>query len=228
MPRTIERYISGSDPITVEVFSPRGHGRHPGCLVLHGSFGLLPDYRAEVVSFGEALAEAGVVAVLPYYFERTGTAPGAGAMRSFAHDLPDWLAACGDGLLFARNDSRIDAGRLGAIGFSLGGHLALSLAMALPPGTMLKYVVEFFAPTLVPRLVGNRASLPPVQIHHGTADQLVLIRDSETLVNELRAAGKVEGLGYEFIKYIGQGHRFTPPALDSSRSTTVAFIQQAV
>jgi dienelactone hydrolase len=228
MPSTTEHFTSGSLPITVEVFSPLAPGRHPGCLILHGTFGLLPEYRLDIVSFGEALADAGLVAVLPHYFERTGTTPGPAATLAIGKHLPEWLATCSDALLFLRNDARVDSGRLGAIGFSLGGHIVLSLAMAPPGGTTLKAVVDFFGPTLAPRLAGNRAALPPVQIHHGTADTLVLIRESEQLVTELRAAGKVEGLGYEFLRYPGQGHGFKGPDLVTSRSKSVGFVRTAL
>jgi hypothetical protein len=52
----------------------------------------------------------------------------------------------------------------------------------------------------------------------------VPIVNSESLVNELMAVGKTEGLGYEFIKYPGQGHGFKGAALDESRTKTVEFL----
>jgi dienelactone hydrolase len=228
MPPTSERYTSNGHPITVEVFSPATPGRHAGCLILHGTFGLLPEYRADIVSFGEALAGSGVVAMLPHYFERTGTTPGQEAAQVITQHLPDWLAACRDALLFARNDARVDSGRLGVIGFSLGGHLALDLGMSPPSGITLKCVVDFFGPTQAPPLRGNRSALPPLQIHHGANDTLVPITESEHLVTQLRAAGKTEGLGYHFTKYPGQGHGFTGSALNASRASTVTFVTASV
>jgi dienelactone hydrolase len=44
--------------------------------MLHGTFGLLPCYRPDIVAFAEALAGKGTVALLPHYFDRTGTAAG--------------------------------------------------------------------------------------------------------------------------------------------------------
>lgn len=207
---------------------PASPGRHPGCLILHGTFGLLPEFRPDIVSFAEALAEAGVVAVLPHYFDRTATPAGPNILPLIPQLLPDWLATCGDALLFARNHPRIDAGRLAMIGFSLGGHIVLTLGMAPPEGTTLKCVVDFFGPTLAPRLRGDRAALPPVQIHHGVADTLVPIVESEQLVSELRAVGKTDGLGYQLLRYPGQGHRFTGEDLDRSRARTVEFVSTAL
>jgi dienelactone hydrolase len=224
MPATTEHFVSGPHSIPAEVFSPSGPGRHPGCLILHGTFGLLPEYRADILSFGEALAQAGLVAMVPHYFEATGTPAGLPATHAIPVHLEEWLATCGHALGFLRTHPQADPGRLGAIGFSLGGHVVLRLAMDPPAGTTLKGVVDFFGPTSAPRLHGNRAVLPPVQIHHGTDDPLVPISDSTQLVSQLRSAGKVEHVGYEFFTYHGQGHGFTEPALSASRTRAVEFI----
>jgi carboxymethylenebutenolidase len=224
MAARMERFNSGGTSISVEVFLPTAAGRHPAALILHGTFGLLPQYRPDIVAFAEALADKGTVAVVPHYFDRTGTAPGLDAGAAIPRHLEEWKAACGDALAFARGHASVDPGRLGVIGFSLGGHLALDLAMSPRSGTGLKCVVDFFAPTRVPPLRGDRSLLPPVLIHHGTGDTLVPIADSLGLVSDLRAAGKVEGLGYRFVKYPGQGHGFTGSDLAGSRSTTVDFV----
>ena len=224
MPPTLERLTTGTHSIDADVFGPATPGRYPGCLILHGTFGLLPQYRNDIFSFGEALAGAGVVAVLPHYFERTGTEPGLAAAGAIGQHLPAWMATCAEASVFLRDHPQVASGRLGAIGFSLGGHLALSLAMTPPGGTKFRGIVDFFGPTSAPPLRGDRSALPPVQIHHGSADSIVGIGDSEQLVTELRAAGKVEGLGYQFFKYAGQGHGFTGSDLVAARTRAIAFI----
>jgi dienelactone hydrolase len=223
MPAHSEHFTSGDRPIEVEVFVPTASGRRPAVLVLHGLFGLMPQYRPGIVSFAEALANKGIAAAIPHYLERTDTAPGPDAGMVMHKRLPEWKAACGDALVYLRDRFGVDAGRLGALGFSLGGHLALGLGMSPPTGTNPKCVVDFFGPTSDPPLGGDRAALPPVLIHHGTDDKLVPFADSVSLVGELRAAGKTEGLGYQFIPYKGQGHGFTGPDLDRSRTATVEF-----
>lgn len=228
MSSTSEHYTSHAHRIESDVFRPSGPGRHPACLILHGTFGLHPELKADLFSFGEALADAGIAAIVPHYFDRTGTQPGLTAGKVLETHLPDWASACADGLLFAAHDSRIAVGRLGAIGFSLGAHIGLTLAMAPPAGAALKCVVDFFGPTLSPVLAGSRASLPPVQIHHGKKDLIVSIRESEHLVAELEAAGKVRGVGYEFLSYAQQGHGFTGADFVSSRATAVAFVKAAL
>jgi dienelactone hydrolase len=224
MPATTERFTSHGRPITADVFVPGTPGRSPAVLILHGTFGLLPKYRPDIVSFAEALVERGIAAVMPHYFEGTGTVAGPDALAAMAEHLPAWRATCGDALRFMRGHRAVDAGRLGAIGFSLGGHLALGLGMSPPAGAALKCAVDFFGPTLVPPLQGSMAALPPVQIHHGTADTFVPIASSIHLVSELRAAGRTEGVGYEFLQYPGQGHGFTGADLTTSREKSVEFL----
>ncbi|MEP7000906.1 MAG: dienelactone hydrolase family protein [bacterium] len=223
MSATTERFISGGHTITADVFAPVSAGRHPAVLILHGTFGLLPPFGADIISFGQFLEAKGIVAVIPHYFERTNTAAGPPG-PTMLEELPAWRTACADALQFVRVHSAINAGRLGMIGFSLGGNLALELAMNPPSGVTLKAIVDFFGPTIAPPVHGNRAALPPVLIHHGADDAIVPIENSLRLVQELRAAGRTQGLGYEFITYPGQGHGFVGPALVASRASTVDFL----
>lgn len=220
----VEQFVSGGKSIDIDVFAPTGTGRRPSTVILYGTFGLLPDYRDDILSFGEALAAEGIVAFLPHYFDRTGTQPGLGALAAIGQHYAAWRQTCGDALLFARRHARVDAGRLGILGFSLGGHFALSQAMTAPVGVSLKCVVDFFGPVVNPPLTGNRAAMPPVLIHHGEQDDLVKISESRQLVSELRAAGKTEGVGYTLMTYRDQGHGFAGADLVAARSKTVEFL----
>ena len=220
----VEQFVSGGTSIDIDVFAPAGTGRHPSTMILYGTFGLLPEYRDDILSFGEALAAKGLVAFLPHYFDRTGTQPGLGALAAISQHYASWRQTCGDALLFARTHARVNAGRLGILGFSLGGHFALSQAMTPPAGVSLKCAVDFFGPVVNPPLTGNRAAMPPVLIHHGEQDDLVKIDDSRQLVSELRAAGKTEGVGYTLMTYRDQGHRFAGADLVAARSKTVEFL----
>jgi dienelactone hydrolase len=220
----VEHFVSGGKSIDIDVFAPAGTGRHPSTVILYGAFGLLPEYGDDILSFGEALAAKGIVAFVPHYFERTGTEPGLGALAAIPQHYASWRQTCGDALLFARTHARVSAGRLGILGFSLGGHFALSQAMTSPAGVSLKCVVDFFGPVVNPPLTGNRAAMPPVLIHHGEKDDLVNISDSRQLVSELRAAGKIEGVGYTLMTYRDQGHGFAGADLVAARSKTVEFL----
>jgi dienelactone hydrolase len=228
MPAAAGQFNSGGRPIAVEVVRPPAAGRHPAVLIFDGWPGL-PPHRSDIMSLADALAAQKIATVIPRYSDWAVTATTApGGVAVSPAQLQQWKAVCRDALIFARGCSAVDAGRLGVIGFSLGGHLALDLAMSSDVGISLKCVVDFFAPTRVPRLHGDRQSLPPVLIHHGLSDTVVPIDDSIALVTELRAAGKVDGLGYQFIKYPGAGHRFEGVDLEASRRVTVAFVGEVV
>lgn len=223
---TNESFSSGGQPVSLEVFLPASSGKRPAVLILHGSFGLLPQYRADIVSFAEALVESGIAATMPHYLESTKTDPGFGVLKLIPEKRPSWRQACSDALTLMANDARFEATRLGILGFSLGGHLALSLAMDPPAGTQLKCVVDFFGPTQ--SLETHWSKLPPVLIFHGTKDPLVDPSESAYLVAQLELAGKKKGPGYIFESYEGEGHGFKGAALTKSRDETVEFIKKTL
>lgn len=226
MTHKTEQFTSAGKRITMEVHVPSTSGRHPGVLVLHGLSGLTAAWRGDIVSFVEAVAARGMVAMLPHYFDVDAGAGAPLPVTAEVDRLARWHATCEDACRFLGRHPRVDAGSLGAIGFSLGGHIALSLGIAPPVGTTLKCVVDFFGPIVVPALAGDRSKLPPVQIHHGTADPTVPISDSELLVTELRAVGKTPGVGYEMIRYSGEGHGFSGVALTDARASAVSYLSR--
>jgi dienelactone hydrolase len=158
---TNETFLSGGQRVTLEIFLPATSGKHPAMLILHGSSGLQPQYRADIVSFARAFTEAGIAAAMPHYLESTHTDPGKDDVtKLILENRPTWRQACSDALALMANDGRFDVTRLGILGFSLGGNLALSLAMDPPSGTRLKCVVDFFGLT---RFLENHwAKLPPI------------------------------------------------------------------
>jgi len=223
-----EKFLSGTQQVQVDVFLPAAAGKYPAVLVLHGSFGLLPEYRADIVSFPEALVAKGIAAVMPHYLESTNTSPGMGVLALIPASLPSWRKACADALTFMAKDPRFDVAHFGVLGFSLGGHLALSLAMDPPAGTALRCVVDFFGPTRQAPLEPHWAKMPPALIFHGTKDPLVPMADSEYLVEQLKGVGKKKDQDYFFEPVPGEGHGFKGAALVKSRDRSVEFLKKAL
>ena len=230
-----EKFSTAAGPVHVDVHSPVSTGKHPAVLILHG-LGLEGSVGVDIASFAEALTNVNIAAAIPSYFESTHTAPGDEAFSSMSEHLPAWTTTCGAVQAFMAADTRFDATRMGLIGFSLGGHIALSLAMGRPAGRNVKSVVDFFAPTLVPALRGDRSALPPTLIHHGSSDPLT-IENSRQLVRELEATRKVTPLIFgkpapaavaddQFIEYPGETHGFKGAALIDSRDATVKFLDK--
>jgi dienelactone hydrolase len=221
----------------MDVSEPAVGTTWPGVLILHGTLGLEPPFGPDIVSFAAALAKVGIAAVIPHYFAYTGTKAGEEAMMSMLHNLPAWERACGRVLSFMAGDRRFDKTRGGVVGFSLGGHLALKLSLQPHGGMNLKGVVDFFAPTIQPAVTGDWSKLPPVLIHHGTADPLS-IENSRHVVRELEAVHRqVAKLTFgrpptgpiaedRFIEYPGEAHGFTGAALAASRDSTTEFLKR--
>jgi carboxymethylenebutenolidase len=213
--------VSDGKPITIEFFLPASGGTHPLVLVLHGSFGLLPQYRPDIVSFADALNAQGIAAALPHYLEVTGTAPGPGVFSQIDARRNQWQDACSDALAALAGDERFDVARMGVLGFSLGGCLALGLAMDIPPSCSLCGAVDFFGP--VRMLDGDWSSLPRLLIMHGDADPLVDPTESTWLAGELVKAGRSSPDDFELEIYPSEGHGFKGAALKDSRERTCAF-----
>lgn len=236
MAMTSEKFSTAAGRIPIDVYSPASNGPHRAVLILHGTLGLEPPFGKDIESFALALDKKGIAATIPHYFASTNTTAGDDAFGHIFEHLPTWITTCGVALGMMAADPRFDAARIGVIGFSLGGHVALNLGMARPSAAALKAVVDFFAPTLQPKLHGNWSTLPPVLIHHGSDDPLS-IGNSKHLVRELQASGRTvspstfgtpgvsPAAGDQFIEYPGQKHGFTGAALAASRESTVQFLE---
>jgi len=227
MNTTSERFSSGNQAVPWEIFRPAaGSGGRPAVLVLHGSFGMLPAYRADIVSFADALAARGIAAAIPHYLEATDTRPGAEVIAKIPDLRSTWQRVCTDALQALARDANVDADRLGLLGFSLGANLGLSVAMDPPAGIRPKCVVDFFGPTQ--GLEAHWAALPPVLILHGSEDRTVPPSESAHLVAQLDSAGKKKGQDYRFTTYQGEDHGFKGAALAKSRDETIDFIEKTI
>lgn len=120
-------FDSGGRSLNAEVFRPAAPGTAPGVLVIHEAFGLNDDIRAIAGRF----ARAGYVALAVDLFSGRSAAVcmarlmGGIFLNSLEHqgvlDTREALKVLGtlDG---------VDATRLGAVGFCLGGSLAVAMA----------------------------------------------------------------------------------------------------
>lgn len=229
---TNESFHSGSYAVPIEVFMPAATARPcAAALVLHGSVGLPPQFRNDIVSFAAALSARGIAAVLPHYIEATGTRLDAAGPQPKGAVLlvemqPVWRRIAADTLAWMAADPRFDPARLGLLGFSLGANLALAVAMDPPSKVRARCVVDFFGPIV--GLDPHWARLPPVLILHGTKDDTVPPAESARLVALLAAAGKAKGSDYQFKAYDGEGHGFKGAHLAQSRDEAVQFIEKAV
>lgn len=209
----------GDARITVERFEPSIEGRYPAVVLLHGIDGLwrMGDaYRASA----SRLARQGFVVLLPHYYDRTGTRPEevpalidrfkrylneadnpSDNWQTVQEPFDAWLEVVHGGVGYAQRRDNVAGDRVGLVGVSLGGYLALTAGTdgALPVGA----IVDHFGG--MPRCVRTAMkTMPPTLLLHGDRDQTVPLREALAVRDALAALH----LPYEFKVYEGIGHVF--------------------
>lgn len=100
-------------------------GRGPGVMVLHEAWGLVDDIR----DVCDRLARAGLVALAPDLYRGVIATTEAEAFEQIQALDPDALGRDLDATVAALlNHHAVDGGRVGVLGFCMGGHLALYAA----------------------------------------------------------------------------------------------------
>ena len=113
---------------------------------------------------------------------------------------------------------RVDAERIGLLGFSLGGYLALSVASV---DSRVKAVVEFFG-GLPREMKLFMRRLCPVLILHGAEDETVPVGEAYELEKELQR----RGIPYEMKIYDCTGHGFNGEVWRDASARTLAFLEK--
>ena len=164
------------------------------------------------------LASHGFAVYIPDYFERTGTVEAMEKSIILRH-FPAWMKCIWDAVSFVRRDARVDAKRLGLMGFSLGGYLALTNSAF---DWRVKVVVEFFGglPREVKPFLFRK--LPPILIHHGDADVIVPVSEAHNLCAVLEEKNSP----YEMHIYPGVGHVFEYEVWTVAARRTLTFLKK--
>ena len=201
-------YPGSEGEMPAHVYAPEGPGPYPGVLVLHTMAGPGPNLEA----FARQLAGEGFVTMTPDLFTLHDFGPDGRV------DHPLVLRDLNGALAYLRAHPAVVGSRLGVVGFSFGGRLAVIAAAKHPDlkAAVVYYAVASFQALDKDRPVGARAlqTRPvteivgsihaPVQIHHGEADRTVPARQGRLLHDALQAAGKSSTLYF----YPGADHLF--------------------
>jgi len=199
--------------VQVERTDGVGPGRRPAVLLVHGSDGV--TRRAHYQLAARMLSAQGFTVLFPHYFEATGDI--RASYGDIAAKYPSWLSGLDHVLDNAANDSLIDASRVGVVGISLGGALALSLASR---DRRIDAVVSYFG--FLPGDIGSGNPRAPTLILHGDADRVVPVRNAALIESALRE----RGVPVEKQIYPGEGHGFGQAAQLDAATRTAAFLRR--
>jgi dienelactone hydrolase len=138
----------------------------------------------------------------------------------------NWIRAIRDGVGYVRKRPEVDENRVGLIGLSLGGYLAVSVAAEKE--SRLAAVVECFG-GLETEITKDVKNLPPTLVIHDEKDQTVPVKEAYALLGRLVA----NNVPHEFKVYTGVGHVFMDDkgnfnllAALNAETRTVAFLEK--
>ena len=200
-------------PVRLDEYSPAGNGKHPAVLLVHGAGGPLRGLDP----YAQQASQLGVNVFVVHYFERTGHS--WASPRQIHDHFLDWLETLCACLDYVAAHPRVDASRIGLLGFSLGAYLSLALASQ---DQRIAGVAELFGGA--PDYDGfDAATLPPVLILHGADDTVVPVAEAEKLERLL----KQHNIPHEMKVYKGQGHSLKGLAQMDAVRRIVGFFRQA-
>jgi carboxymethylenebutenolidase len=198
-------------------------GRRPGVLVLHGTRGFEFKPRA-YERYANALSAKGIDGYLIRYLtEADVSAFNTTRERREAYEaarFDSWAKRVSAVVttILARSDS---SGRIGLLGFSLGGYVAADTAARDERVTALAVLYGGMPDAMVSEV----KRLPPLIDLHGEADRNVPFAKGEELVKLAKAIGAEA----ELVAYPGKPHGFdfsdTDPMTDDAIGRVVGFFE---
>jgi len=140
----------------------------------------------------------GYVALALDYYAEVGGAP-AGSKRRFEL-WPQWQQTIRNSVKYLQNLLEVKDDRIGIVGFSRGGYLAITTAGSIPS---IKAMVDYYGGSKSPEDLEQYAcNLPPTLILHGDADKAIPLSFARALYGMLKKCGiKVEMKIYPGAKH---------------------------
>lgn len=207
-------YAVGATTYTGFLADGSGGVPAPGVLVIHEAGGL----TAHCKGVTERLAGLGHVAFAMDLFgpamelpvpERPETLAAAQAVvRALRDDVPEFRARVIAALGVLQEHTRVDAARLSAIGYCLGGAAAIELART---GAPLAAVAGIHAGVLPGTAEDARAIRAKVLLCHGAEDPAVPVSQ----IHDFTAALGEAGVDWQLHVYGGVGHSFSNPDIEA-------------
>jgi dienelactone hydrolase len=195
-------------------------GKRPGILVMPEAFGLGKNAKARA----RRLAELGYVALGGDPFgdgrEFTDLQEAIKVAGALMADPAKFRARARAGLDKLAALPQVDASRLAAIGYCMGGTFALELAR---DGAPLKGVVSFHGGLQTQRPATRGAIGAKILVCHGADDPMIPRDQVSAFIDEMTKAQ----VDWELISYGNTVHSFTNPDADGSMMPGIKYNAQS-
>jgi carboxymethylenebutenolidase len=201
-------------------------GRGPGVIVLQEWWGLVDHIK----DLTDRFAREGFVALAPdlYHGERTKSPDQAGKLL-MALNIAETAKDLRGAAAYLRSSSDVQPKKVAAVGFCMGGQLALFGATAHPD--VIDAAVDFYG--IHPKVNPDVSKLSgPVLAHFGRRDKSVPESAANTLVERIEAAGKtVEAHFYDADHAFFNDTRpevYDPKSAELAWQRTLKFLRSAL
>jgi len=177
----------GTDPYPIDRYGQRGSTKRPVVVILHGVDGMVGESDTEIRKLATQIADDGYAVFVPHYFgaERPGAGmPSEEVLFQRTMMVDSFRPRVAAAVKYAMVQTESDAARLGVVGLSLGGGLALWFAESAPKGSV-KAVVDFFGHIADRGIYDNVKALPPTLVFHNEPDGVVSSQLSVKLLKKL-------------------------------------------
>ncbi len=163
------------------------------------------------------MSQFGVAAYAPHYFDKTGTVRATPELILDGKHSAAWLAAVKDAITYIASRPTVDPARIGVLGISLGGYLAMALAAQ---DRRVRAVVELSG-GLPPGMEGALSpATPPVLVLHGDQDSIVPVSEAHKLKRVL----DLHHVRHQVEILPGETHWFSPAAQQRVLLTCAGFL----
>jgi carboxymethylenebutenolidase len=206
--------------VLMRLFASPTDGSHPAILLLHGRGGYLAQHRIYDSSATTLAAHGYNVYAVMYddaADERAMRTPDRSErLETFQRCLHSWITTVRESIGYVAQQPTTDAHRIGLLGFSNGGFLAVGAAGF---DSRIGAVVEVYG-GMSSALRDRIERLPPTLILHGDADTVVRIDEAYALARFLQQ----RAIAYTIHIYPGGQHGFdadptSPYARDAQERT---------
>lgn len=193
-----EMVTLASNGMAVSGYFAQTPGRKgPGVVVIQEWWGLVPHIK----SVAERLAEAGFLALAPdLYHGKFAKSPGEAERLMMAMNIDKAEKDLSAGVSYLQEHTANPTGKVGVIGFCMGGALALYAAARNPD---IAACIVFYGahPKIRPDLPSLNAAVLGI---YGENDKSVTVKSARDLEKKLKDLGK----SVEIQIYPGAGHAF--------------------